>query len=91
MLPADVNRSLQAKPFDQKKTHYARQNFYAASMDASAYQHQPQFQQFISSYDLPFKAFERFSKEEQEERRKLVTALVEMVWSPSRLQKAADF
>jgi len=90
LLPADVSRSLQAKPFDQKKAHYARQNFYAASMDASAYQHQPQFQQFISSHDLPFKAFDRFTKKEQLERRELVAALVEMVWSPSRLQKAAD-
>ena len=44
LLPADVNRSLQAKPFDQKRVHYAKQNFYAASLDASAYQHQPQFQ-----------------------------------------------
>jgi uncharacterized protein with ParB-like and HNH nuclease domain len=89
LLPADVNRSLQAKPFDQKRPHYAKQNFYAASLDASAYQHQPQFQQFAAANHLPFKAFDSFTKEEQLARRDLVAALVEMVWSPDRLQKAA--
>jgi len=39
LLPADVNRSLQAKPFEEKRTHYAKQNLYAASLDTSAYQH----------------------------------------------------
>ena len=89
LLPADVNRSLQAKPFDQKRVHYAKQNFYAASLDASAYQHQPQFQQFAALHQLPFKAFEAFTKTEQLARRELVAALVDRVWSPERLQEAA--
>lgn len=87
LLPADVNRSLQAKPFDQKRAHYAKQNFYAASLDASAYQHQPQFLQFAAAHQLPFKAFETFTKIEQLARRDLVTALVGLVWSPQRLQE----
>lgn len=88
LLPADVNRSLQAKPFDQKRAHYAKQNFYAASLDDSAYQHQPQFQHFAAVHQLPFKAFENFTKDDQLARRELVAALVEMVWSPQRLQEA---
>jgi uncharacterized protein with ParB-like and HNH nuclease domain len=88
LLPADVNRSLQAKPFDQKRPHYAKQNFYAASLDASVYLHQPQFQQFAAAHQLPFKAFNTFTKSEQESRRELVLALVEKVWSPQRLQEA---
>lgn len=88
LLPADVNRSLQAKPFDQKRPHYAKQNFYAASLDASVYLHQPQFQQFAAAHQLPFKAFNTFTKSEQEARRELVLALVEKVWSPQRLQEA---
>ena len=89
LLPADVNRSLQAKPFGQKRPHYAKQNFYAASLDASAYQHQPQFQQFATEHKLPFKAFEHFDKQEQLSRGELIAALVEHVWSPQRLQEAA--
>lgn len=89
LLPADVNRSLQDKPFEQKRSVYARQNFYAASLDASAYQNQPQFKQFAAAHQLPFKAFETFAKDEQKSRRDLVVALVELVWSPHRLQEAA--
>lgn len=89
LLPADVNRSLQAKPFAEKRAHYAKQNFYAASLDASAYQHQPKFRQFAAAHQLPFKAFDNFTKQEQRARRELVAALVELVWSPQRLQEAA--
>lgn len=89
LLPADVNRSLQDKPFAQKRAHYAKQNFYAASLDTSVYQHQPQFQQFATAHQLPFKSYATFTKTEQLARRELVAALVELVWSPQRLQKAA--
>jgi hypothetical protein len=89
LVPADVNRSLQDKPFTEKKAHYAKQNFWAASLDASTYQHQPKFCNFAADNNLPFKAFQHFTKAEQSERRELLTKLVEMVWSPSRLEKAA--
>lgn len=87
LLPADVNRSLQDKPYDQKKSHYAKQNFYAASLDGSVYQHQPQFLQFKEANALPFKAFGAFTRKDQLARRELVKALVNQVWSPSRLQE----
>lgn len=90
LLPADVNRSLQDKPFDQKRSHYAKQNFYAASLDASAYLHQPQFNKFAEMHNLPFTAFDKFTKDEQLTRRELVAALVEQVWSTQRLQEAAN-
>ncbi|MDR5737151.1 DUF262 domain-containing protein [Caballeronia sp. LZ016] len=89
LLPADVNRSLQDKSFADKRPHYAKQNFYAASLDASAYQHQPKFQQFAAEHQLPFRAFDTFTKEEQRTRRELVVALIEHVWAPERLQEAA--
>ena len=90
LLPADVNRSLQDKPFDQKRQHYARQNFYAASLDSSIYEHQPKFRQFQVSNELPFMAIDAFTKENQIARRRLVKALVHKVWNPSRLHKAGE-
>ena len=89
LLPADVNRSLQAKPFEMKRVHYAKQNFYAASLDSSIYQHQPQFKKFAEFHKLPFSSFESFTKKEQLARRELLTALVEHVWSPQRLREVA--
>jgi uncharacterized protein with ParB-like and HNH nuclease domain len=90
LLPADVNRSLQDKSFGEKRPHYAKQNFYAASLDANAYYHQPQFLRFADAQKLPFKSFDSFGREEQLARRELVAALVELIWSPQRLEDAAN-
>ncbi len=87
LLPADVNRSYQDKPFDQKAPHYAKQNVYAASLTAAAYQHQPQFELFVGREGLPFRSYDHFGKAEQQERRKLVLALANRVWSPARLEE----
>ena len=87
LLPADVNRSLQDKPFPEKASHYAKQNFYAASLFASPYRHQPQFEAFRTTHGLPFQSFESFGKNEQLKRRELIRALVNLVWSPARLKE----
>lgn len=85
LLPADANRSYQAKPFEVKAPHYAKHNAYAASLTASAYEHQPQFAAFRAQHSLPFRPYESFGKAEQVERRELVSRLVTLVWSPERL------
>lgn len=87
LLPADVNRSLQDKPYEDKREPYSKQNFYAASLDDRAYANQPKFQQFIAATDLPFKSLAHFTKTEQIERRNLLKSMVDQVWSPSRLEQ----
>lgn len=87
LLPADVNRSYQDKPFEEKAPHYAKQNLYAASLTEAAYEYQPQFRAFVSSEGLPFRPYDRFTKAEHEERRQLVHALVHRVWDPDRLEE----
>ena len=86
LLPADVNRSLQDKAYEQKTPIYRGQNLYAASLTDGAYAHQPQFLAFRDKAGLPFKAFPIFGKVEQAERRELVQKLVETIWSPERLR-----
>lgn len=87
LLPADVNRSYGGKPFQDKAPHYVKQNLYAASLTAEAYQHRPQFNAFIEREGLPFKAFNAFGKQDQQARRTLVKELAKRVWSPERLQR----
>jgi len=89
LLPQDVNRSLQDKPFAAKRKIYAQQNFYAASLSDAIYDHQPQFRQFKDRHRLPFEACVDFTKVEHEKRSILLTDLVELVWSPTRLEAAA--
>jgi uncharacterized protein with ParB-like and HNH nuclease domain len=86
LLPADVNRSYQDKPFEAKAPHYAKQNLFAASLTASAYEHQPKFAAFAAANDLPFKPYEKFGKAEQTERRDLLKSLAKQIWSPERLK-----
>jgi uncharacterized protein with ParB-like and HNH nuclease domain len=86
LLPADVNRSLQDKPFHDKVPHYGKQNFYAASMSMSVYQHQPQFDQFMKAKNLAFKPYQSFGKTEQMERRALLKDLMNQIWSEERLK-----
>lgn len=87
LLPADVNRSFQHKPFEQKAPHYAKENLYAASLTASAYEHKPQFRAFIERTGLPFDSFDQFGTAEQDARRELIYQLVNMIWSPERLRR----
>jgi hypothetical protein len=86
LLPADVNRSYQDQPFEVKAPHYAKQNFYAASLTDVAYQHQPQFAHYRRWENLPFKPYQTFGKVAQEERAELVLALANKIWSPDRLE-----
>lgn len=89
LIPADVNRSLQDKPYKEKVVHYGKQNFYAASLNADTYDHQPKFEQFRETYGLPFEKHDQFTKTEQQKRQQLLTALVEVVWSAKRLEQYA--
>jgi uncharacterized protein with ParB-like and HNH nuclease domain len=90
LLPADVNRSYQDKPFQEKVVHYATQNLLAASLGAAVYVHQPKFKSFIEEHQLPFKPYVTFGKAEQQERMQLVDRLVKAVWSPNRLDEVCS-
>lgn len=90
LLPADVNRSLQDKPYAHKRSIYAQQNVYAASLSEGVYVHQPQFRQFIEGEGIPFRACADFGRAEQAQRLELLTVLVNRIWSPDRLEVAAN-
>jgi len=85
LLPADVNRSFQEKPYIEKLPYYARANLWAASLSSTAYAHQPQFKGFYSDRGLDFAPHETFTREDQEQRSKLVPQLADLIWSPDRL------
>ncbi|WP_219993585.1 GmrSD restriction endonuclease domain-containing protein [Asticcacaulis tiandongensis] len=89
LLSADVNRSYQGKAFADKSPHYVGQNLYAASLTAGAYEHQPQFRNFIERSNLAFRPYTEFGPEQQSERREVLRGLVEAVWSPEWLRVEA--
>lgn len=89
LLPQDVNRSLQDKPYDYKRNVYAQQNFYAASLSDAIYAHQPQFKAYRGRTGLPFEPYAAFTKVEHSQRAELLLALAQRIWSPQRLQEVA--
>lgn len=90
LLPRDVNRSLQDKKYEDKVSHYTKQNIWAASLTEPAYVHQPQFLNFIKENDLDFKAYEEFTPEDIDERMELIQAIAEIIWSPESIREAAQ-
>ena len=87
LLPADVNRSFQDKPFKDKAPHYAKENLYAASLTSGTYLHKPQFAAFQASTGISFTAYTDFGKSDLLERKSLVEKLVELVWAKERIRK----
>ncbi len=85
LLPADVNRSLQARCYAYKARKYVGQNLFAATLTRQAYMNQPQFTRFIEANGLPFAHYDKFGTAEQHERTELVRLLCHKVWSPDRL------
>jgi uncharacterized protein with ParB-like and HNH nuclease domain len=90
LLPADVNRSYQDRPFSEKAPYYAQQNLLAASLTPEAYRHQPQFLVFIERSHLPFESYTIFGRAEQLRRKNLTAELVNMIWSDRRLSLDTD-
>jgi uncharacterized protein with ParB-like and HNH nuclease domain len=86
LLPSEVNRSLQDKKYEDKIGQYSGQNYYAASLsDGILYNHHPRFAEFCKRYQLEFKPYNAFGKQEQLDRRILVEKLVKIIWSPDRI------
>ena len=85
LLPADVNRSLQQKPFEAKAPVYAKQNAFAGSLAPGYYDHQPRLKRYREQNNLPLKSYDHFGVQGQEERAELIERLAEEVWSPTRL------
>lgn len=90
LLPAEINRSLQDKTYEEKISQYSGQNYYVASLsDSIMYKHHPRFTDFCARYGLNFKSYKKFEMDEQLERRALVEQLVKIIWSPERVGEIA--
>jgi hypothetical protein len=87
LLPEKVNRSLQAKPFIEKRDSYLADNLLAGSLHPSSYGNNPGFTKWIADQGLAFEPYDDFTPEALEERQALYLDLCELVWSPSRLDE----
>jgi uncharacterized protein with ParB-like and HNH nuclease domain len=85
LIFARTNKSLQDKPFSQKKYSYVSSGFFAGSLCEQIYLHQPGFKEFCAQHGFGFKPYDKFGVEEIYERTNLVTEIAEYIWSRERI------
>ena len=83
LLRKSINASLSDSKYEKKLKKYCSTdgNIYSESLGEVAYQNKPKFIRFINKYELSFKHYDKFSREQIEERNKLVIQLVKLVWN----------
>jgi len=85
LLPEKVNRSLQAKPFIEKRDNYLADNLLAGSLHPAAYGNNPGFTSWLAAAGLEFVPYDDFTPEALEARQALYMGLCRLIWSPDRL------
>jgi uncharacterized protein with ParB-like and HNH nuclease domain len=80
ILPRDLNRSLQDKPFEYKSDKYISENLLAKSLTKGCYQNEPQFLRRIEQEGFNFKPYENFDKNSIEERQALYEKIAQKIW-----------
>jgi Protein of unknown function (DUF1524) len=88
LLPEKVNRSLQAKPFIEKRNNYLADNLLAGSLHPAAYVNNPGFTSWFAGAGLDFVPCDDFSPAALEARQALYMDLCRLIWSPDRLGEA---
>jgi len=86
LLPEGFNQSYGDLPYEEKLTHYIKENYLAKSLNEKWYEHNPEFMRFNANYSLNFHPHIHFSKSDMEERQALYQRLALIIWDPERLR-----
>lgn len=82
LLPRGTNQSYGANPYNEKLSHYIKENLLVQSLCPLTYQNNPNFLSMMSKYSLPFKSHEVFKKGDISDRQRLYQAICESIWGP---------
>lgn len=80
LLPGDFNRSYGDSSYEDKLPHYFGQNLLARSLHPKCYENNPSFLKFIEEYNLPFKSYNEFKKQQIIERQELYKKIAQKIW-----------
>lgn len=80
LLPRGTNQSYGAKPYNEKLSHYIKENLLVQSLCPLTYKNNPNFLSMKNKFSLPFKAHEEFKKADISDRQKLYQAVCESIW-----------
>lgn len=80
LLPRGTNQSYGDLPYEDKHTHYIKENLLVKSLCPLAYDNNPNFLRLTQELDLPFRAHEAFKKQDVDTRQQLYRAICECIW-----------
>ena len=80
LLPRGTNQSYGDKKYEEKHIHYVKENLLVQSLTPLAYQNNPNFINMIKTTNLPFKAHEKFNKNDINERQSLYKEICIQMW-----------
>jgi uncharacterized protein with ParB-like and HNH nuclease domain len=80
LLPRGTNQSYGAKPFNEKLSHYIKENLLVRSLCPLTYQNNPNFISMKARLNLPFRPHEDFKKVDIIERQLLYQSICESIW-----------
>ncbi len=80
LLPRGTNQSYGAKPYNDKLSHYIKENLLVQSLCPLTYQNNPNFLTMKSRLNLPFTAHDEFKKADILARNGLYQAICESIW-----------
>lgn len=85
LIKSGTNKSIQDKPFIEKKYFYISSNFFASSLCELPYVHETGFKDFINQHNFDFKPYHKFGIQEIDERTELVAKIADYIWNRDRI------
>lgn len=80
LLPQGTNQSYGAMPYAEKLEHYLKENFFVKSLHTKCYENNPNFSAMARRLGLRFKAHQKFTKMDINERQGLIQRICEAIW-----------
>lgn len=80
LLPRGTNQSYGDQPYEQKKSHYVKENLLVKSLCPLAYENNPNFLKLQTILELPFRPHDTFKKNDIETRQELYQLICERIW-----------
>jgi len=81
LLPNGTNQSFNDDSYEEKITHYIKENSLAASLTTLYYDKNPNFKNAMKNIGIQFKDYEHFKKKDLLERQNLYKEIAEKIWS----------
>lgn len=87
LLPNGTNQSYKDASYEEKLSHYIKENTFAQSLNKLFYAKNPNFLNSIKIQELGFKPHKTFKKNDIVERTELVKKICENIWNTDNFEK----